>query len=79
MGYLIRTSNSLERIAFSNPTYMISIIDLMATGVETPRIDNGLFLEKELTKLIHMNPCMVLYQTVNQVDYCHNCICGPWT
>ena len=56
MGYLRRTSNYPERIALSDLTYMMSIVDLMAIGVETPSIESGCFLEKEFIELIHMNP-----------------------
>ena len=35
---------------------MISIIDLVGIDVETLRIDNVYFLEKEFTELIRMNP-----------------------
>ena len=56
MGYLRRTSNYPERISLSNPTHMMSMADLIAIGVETLRIDSGFSLEKEFTKLIHMNP-----------------------
>ena len=51
----------------------------MAINVETQRIDNGFSLEKEFTKLICMNPWMVLYQTTNQVDSCYGCVCGLLT
>ena len=50
------TSNYLERIALSNPTHMMSMVDLVAIDVETLKIDNGCSLEKEFTELIHMNP-----------------------
>ena len=53
--------------------------DPIAIGVETLRIDSGCSLEKEFTQLIRMNPSMVLYLTVNQVDSCHDCVCGPLT
>ena len=53
--------------------------DHIAIGVETLRIASGCSLEKEFTELIHMNPWMVLYLTINQVDSCHNCVCGPLT
>ena len=56
MGYLIRTSNYLERIALSNPTHMMSMADPIAISVETLRIDSGCSLEKEFTELIRMNP-----------------------
>ena len=79
MGYSRRTSNYRERITLSNPTHMMSMVYLIAIGVETLRIDSGCSLEKELTELIHMNPLMVLYLTFNQVDSCHGCVCGPLT
>ena len=56
MGYLRRTSNYLERIALSNQTDMMSMVDPKAIGVETLRIDNGCSLEKEFTELIRINP-----------------------
>ena len=79
MGYSKRTSNYPERIALSNPTHMMSMVDPLAMGMETLRIDSGCSLEKEFTELIHMNLWMVLYLTVNQVDSCHGCVCGPLT
>ena len=79
MGYSRRTSNYLERITLSNPTHMMSMVDPIAMSVETLRINSGCSLEKEFTELIYMNPLMVLYLTVNQVDSCHGCICGPLT
>ena len=56
MGYSRRTSNYLERIALSNPTHMISMVNLIAISVETLRIDIGCSLEKEFTESIRMNP-----------------------
>ena len=47
--------------------------------METPRIGIGCSLEKEFTELIRMNPLMVLYLTVNQVNSCHGWVCGPLT
>ena len=79
MGYSRRTSNYLERITLSNPSHMMSMVDPIAIGVETLRIDSGCYLEKEFTELICMNPLMVLYLTVNHVDSCHDCVCGPLT
>ena len=58
---------------------MMSMADPMATNVETPRIDSRCFSEKEFTKLIHMNPLIVLCQIVNQADSCHGCVRGPLT
>ena len=56
IGYSKRTSNYPERIDLSDLTHMMSIADPVAIGVETPRIDNMCFLEKELTELIRTNP-----------------------
>ena len=41
MGYSKRTLNYSERIILSDLTHGISIVDPVATGVETPRIDSG--------------------------------------
>ena len=56
---------------------MMSMVDLIVISVETLRIDSGCSLKKAFTKLIHMNPCMVLYLTVNWVNSCHGCVYGP--
>ena len=56
MGYSRRTSNYLEIIGLSNPTHIMSMVDLIAIGVETIRIDSGFSLKKEFTELIRMNP-----------------------
>ena len=56
MGYSRRIPNYLERISLSNPTHMISMVDPIAIGVETLRIDSGCSLEKEFIELIRMNP-----------------------
>ena len=56
MRYSRRTSNYLERTTLSDLTHMMSMVDLVAIGVETPRIDSGCYLEKEFTELIRMNP-----------------------
>ena len=58
---------------------MMSMVDLVAIGVETLRIDSGCSLEKEFTELICMNPLMVFNLIVNQVYTCHDCVCGPLT
>ena len=79
MGYSRRTSNYMEKITLSNPTHRMSMSDPIAIGVETLRIDSGYSLEKEFTELIPINPWMVLYLTVNQVDSRHGCVCGPLT
>ena len=58
---------------------MMSMADPIAIGVETLRIDSGCSLGKEFTEFICMNPLMLLYLIVNQVDSCHGCVCGPFT
>ena len=79
MRYSRRTSNYPKRITLSNPTRMMSMVDLACIGVETRRIDNGCSLEKEFTELIHMNHWMVLYLIVNHDYSCHGCVCGHLT
>ena len=58
---------------------MMSMLDPIAIGVEILRIDSGCSLEKEFNELILMNPWMVLYIIVNQVNSCHGCVCNPLT
>ena len=65
MGYSIRTSNYPKRITLSDLTHMMIIVDLVTIDEETLRIDSGCSLEKELTKLIRMNPLMLLCQIIN--------------
>ena len=74
MGYSRRTSNYLKRITLTDLTHMMSMTDVVAITVETPRMDSRCTLEKEFTKLIRMNPFMVSHLTVNQVDLCHDCV-----
>ena len=56
MGHFRKTSNYLERIVLYDPTYMMSMIDLLAIGVEPPRIDSGCSLEKKFIELLRKNP-----------------------
>ena len=58
---------------------MMSMTDLVAIGVKTLRIESECSLEKEFTELIRMNPRTVLYLIIDQVDSCHDCVCGPLT
>ena len=55
MGYSRRTSNYPKGITLSNLTHMMSIVDHVAIGVETPRIDSGCSLEKDFTEFFCMN------------------------
>ena len=59
MGYLRGTSNYLKIITIFNHIHVISMVDLVAIGVETLRIKNECSLEKEFTELIRMNPQML--------------------
>ena len=70
MGYLRRTSNHPERITLSNPTHSVSMTNPLAIGVETSKIYSGCSLEQEFIKYIHMNPWVVFYLIVKQVDPC---------
>ena len=54
--YLRGTSNYLERIAISDWTNIMSMVDLIAIFMETLRKDNGCSLEKEFIELTCMNP-----------------------
>ena len=56
MRFSRRTLNYLERIALSDPTHIMSMVDLVAIVVEALRIDSGCSFEKEFTELIYMNP-----------------------
>ena len=40
----------------SDPTDMMSMTDLVAIDVVTPRVDSGCSLEKNFTRLIYRNP-----------------------
>ena len=55
MTYSRKTSHYLERILLSYPTHMMNMIDLIAIGVKTLRMDSGYSLEKEFVELILMN------------------------
>ena len=56
MGYSRGILNYLERIVVSNLNHMMSMADPIAIDMDTLRIDGRCSLEKEFTKLIHMNP-----------------------
>ena len=58
---------------------MLKMADPVAIDVETLWIDSECSLEKEFAELIHMNPIMVLYLIVNEVDLCYGYICGLLT
>ena len=55
MRYSIRTLNYLERIILNDSAHLMSMIDIVAIGVETSRIDSSYSLEKQFPELIHMN------------------------
>ena len=50
------TSHYPKRIPLCNLTYLMSIVDHVAIGVETLGIDSRRSLEKEFIELIRMNP-----------------------
>ena len=56
IGYLRGTLNDMKRMILSDATHMMSMADLVAIKVETPKIDSGCSLKKEFTELIFMNP-----------------------
>ena len=56
MGYSRRISNYSERITLFDQTHVMSIADLVAIGVEIPRIDSECSLEKKFPELIFINP-----------------------
>ena len=47
---------------------MMSMADLIAIDIVTPKIYSGCSLEKEFTKLIRMNPLIVLCLVFDQID-----------
>ena len=79
MGYLRSTSYCPKRISLFDLTHLMSMVDCVAIDVETLRIDSGCFVANEFTKLISINPSMVLCQIINLVDSCHGCIHRPLT
>ena len=54
--YSTRISNYLARITLSDLTYMMSMTDLVALGIEIPRIYIGCSLEFFYIELIGINP-----------------------
>ena len=66
-------------IKLSKKKNMMSMIDSTSTIIEIPWIDTSCSSNKEFTKLILMNPCVVLYLTINHVDSCHGCVRGHLT
>ena len=55
MRYLRRTSNYPKRIVLFDPTSMMSMVDHVAIGVETLKIDSGCSLVKDFTNFICIN------------------------
>ena len=68
-----------NKLILSNLTHLMSMVDLLVIYVETLRMDNRCSLEKELIELICMNPRIVLYLSISQVDSCHGCVHGHLT
>ena len=74
-----RISKDMKRITIYNITHMMSMVDYVVIGVETPRIDSRLSLAKEFIELICTNPLMLLHPSVNQVYSYQDYVCGPQT
>ena len=77
VGYSRKTLNHLERITLCDLTHMMIMTDLVAINVETLRIYTMCSLEKKFTELILMNPWMIFYLTISEVDSCHACVFSP--
>ena len=60
IGYNMKSMNYLERIALSYLTHMMSMVNHVAIGVETLRIDSRHSLKKEFTELICLNQWNVI-------------------
>ena len=76
---MTRTLNYSKRIVLYDLTHIMNMADREAINVKTPRIDSGCSLEKEFTELICLNPSIVLYITVNQVNLFHHSVHGLLT
>ena len=57
----------------------MSMVDLVVINLKTPRIDSRCFLDKEFTKLIYINPEIVLYLIANQDNLFHGSVYGRLT
>ena len=66
-------------IKLSEKKNTMSMIDSTTIIIEIQMIDTSCSSKKEFTKLILMNPCIVLYLTINHVDSCHVYVRGPLT
>ena len=74
-----RTSNYFKRMTLLNITPMMSMVERVAIGMETPKIDSKCSLKKEFNELICINPWMVLKLIFSQVDSCHSYVCSLLT
>ena len=52
MGYSRKRLNHLETIKLFDSTHMISVIDIIAIGLDTPIINSEYSLEKEFTEFM---------------------------
>ena len=68
------TLNYPETIAHYDLTHMMNMIDHVTIGMKTLRIDSGCSSIKDFTELICINPWIVLYLTIYQVDSCYGCV-----
>ena len=51
---------------------MMNTVDLVAS-----KINNERYSKKEFTKWFHLNPLVILYITISQVDSRYDYVCGP--
>ena len=68
MGYSRRASNYPKIITLSDLTCMMRMRNLVAITMKILMIDNRCSFEKYVIKLIRMNPLIILYLTVDQVN-----------
>ena len=60
-------------------TNMMSMVDLVAINMETPKIDSGCNLNKKLHWIDLYESLNDILLTLNHFDICHDYVCGPLT
>ena len=58
-------------------THMMIITNDVVISVEIPKVACGYYLKEEFTKLVCLNPLMLLYLTINYIDLFYSSLCGP--
>ena len=56
MGNSRRISNYQKRITLYDPTFMMSMVELVTISVESLKINSECPLKKDFTELIRINP-----------------------